>query len=494
MGKYFMGEQSAARIGGDDYQHLYGWYAMLQLLDDSGDFDHVYIEHPKAGSADDITMHPKPGRKIAARYYQVKWHRTTAGQYDFDYFLQVKKPSVTSLLQKLFESWKQLKDDSSAEIWLVSNWPAATDFGECIRESYELDESFHSKGPHSKLGKARKRWCESLNGDDREVAEFCRALRLRLGFGNTSDLAESVDDRMSRYGLKSGDGPRKIVLGSIREIIKTGGSKKKVTRESLRKFISENDLWVQAVDNPKVSLTIHGWTKELFDPVPTVEIDWTGYIDRPTRRVPSQAEWECSLLPELQQAKKVFQNVPEGRYIDFRGNLPLTTVLAVGAEFPDVGGFSFRTQQPTGTETNLWRSDTPPTQARFRYEALVGSDQGEDIALFLSISGDGRADAENFLDENRGTTSGLIYAEPDSGSGQTAIRTAGDAVALADHAKQLIRESRTKYRAKRVHLVLFAPASFGLFLGQKLNAVGRIVTYERTADGGYQESVTIATG
>lgn len=489
-----MGEQSAARIGGDDYQHLYSWYLMLMLLDDNSDYDHVYVEHPEAGAADDVTLHPKTERKIAARYYQVKWHRTAAGHYDFEYFMQVKKPSVTSLLQKLFESWKVLKATGDAEIWLVSNWPAATDLGGFIREGYDLDESFHVKGPRSKVGKVRKRWCDTVKADAGEATEFCRALRLRLGFGSTRDLEENIDDRMSRYGLKSGQGPRRLALGAIRDLIKTGGPKKKITRETLTELISENDLWAQAVENPKVSLTIHGWTTEIFDPKPTVEIDWTGYIDRATRRLPNQSEWESLLIPELRIAKKHFQTMKEGRYIDFRGKLPLTTVLAIGAEFPDVGGFSFRTQQPTGTETNLWRSDTPPTQARFKSEALDGRGQGDDVALFLSISGDGRSDAESFLGENSGKISALIYAEPENGPGQAAIKAAGDATALADHAKQLIRESRTKYRAKRIHLILFAPASFSLFLGQKLNAVGKIVTYERTADGGYQESVTIATG
>lgn len=489
-----MGEQSGARIGGDDYQHLYSWYLMLQLLDDRRDYDHVYVEHPKAGSADDVTLHPKSGGRIAARYYQVKWHRTAAGQYDFESFMQVKKPSVTSLLQKLFESWKDLKDRGDAEIWLVSNWPAASDLGEFIREGYELDESFHVKGPRSKVGKVRKRWCDTVKADAHEVAEFCRSLRLRLGFGSTRDLEENIDDRMSRYGLKSGQGPRRLALGAIRDLIKTGGPKKKITRETLTELISENDLWAQAIENPKVSLTIHGWTKEIFDPKPTVEVDWTGYIDRATRRIPNQSEWDGLLLPELRAAKKQFQNMKEGRYIDFRGKLPLTTVLAIGAEFPDVGGFSFRTQQPTGTEINLWRSDASPTHARFKCEALDGSDPGDDVALFLSISGNGRADAENFFNENRSQITALIYAEPSHGSGQAAIKAAGDAVALADHAKQLIRESKTKYRAKHIHLILFAPASFSLFLGQKLNAVGKVVTYERTADASYQASLTIATG
>jgi len=61
-------------------------------------------------------------------------------------------------------------------------------------------------------------------------------------------------------------------------------------------------------------------------------------------------------------------------------------------------------------------------------------------------------------------------------------------------AKELIRTSRTKYRASQTHLVLYAPASFCLFLGQRLNALGKIVTYERTIEGGYQTSLTLSTG
>lgn len=68
------------------------------------------------------------------------------------------------------------------------------------------------------------------------------------------------------------------------------------------------------------------------------------------------------------------------------------------------------------------------------------------------------------------------------------------ASALAVRAKDLIRAFRNRYRASQTHLVLYAPATFCLFLGQRLNALGRIVTYERTVEGGYQASLTISTG
>lgn len=490
-----MGEQSRARIGGDDYQHLYSWFLLLLLLPEDSLYDHAYVEHPKAGAADDVTLHPKVPSKIAAKYYQVKWHVKGTSRYDFKLFTAIKKPSKTSLLQKLFKSWKDLTGGGGkAEIWLVSNWSYATDIGPFIRENSELDDLFHNCSSRSKVGRAKKAWRDSIGTNETEMGAFCRDLRFRLGFAGTPELEVNIDDRMARYGLKSGLQPRRIVLGAIRDLIKSGGPNKKITRESLIELIDESDLWAEAAESPKASLTIHGWTKEVFDTTPTVQLDWTVYIDRETRRVPSQEEWLKKLQPELKAAKKKFQVLADGRYIDFRGKLPLTTVLAIGAMFPDVGGFAFRTLQPTGSENNLWRSDTPPTQIKFEHEAVAGNGLGDDVGLFLAVSGNGRADAERFFNENRDKFSALVYAEPEAGGGQAVLTGAGDAVALANHAKELIRKTRSEFAAKRIHLVLYAPASFCLFLGQKLNAIGTIITYERDSNDGYQESLSIATG
>src|SRR5579883_1450506 len=54
-----MGEQSAARLAGDDYQHLYSWFELLQLLPLDSPYSHGFVEHPQAGSADDVTLHPR---------------------------------------------------------------------------------------------------------------------------------------------------------------------------------------------------------------------------------------------------------------------------------------------------------------------------------------------------------------------------------------------------------------------------------------------------
>jgi hypothetical protein len=119
---------------------------------------------------------------------------------------------------------------------------------------------------------------------------------------------------------------------------------------------------------------------------------------------------------------------------------------------------------------------------------------GEDILIILSITGPAREDVRPLSEQLAGTLKALVYAEPDNGAGDGAITGAENAVALAVRGKELIRGIRNKYRAKRTHLVLYAPATYCLFLGQRLNALGEIVTYERTAEGGYQPSVALKTG
>ena len=64
---------------------------------------------------------------------------------------------------------------------------------------------------------------------------------------------------------------------------------------------------------------------------------------------------------------------------------------------------------------------------------------------------------------------------------------------MALHAKELIRQYRRQYKAQQLHLILACPTGFALSLGQQLNAVGKIMAYERTENGSYQASVRLAS-
>jgi hypothetical protein len=491
-----MGSQSAARIEGDRYQHLYSWYLVLLLLGQDSEYEYAFVEHPSAGSADDVTLHPKAGSTATARFYQVKWHVTSGGgQYTYESLAKRTKKEKTSLIEKLFKSWKKLSADGPAEVWLISNWSAAKDFGKFIHgRDYRFEDVFLTCGDTSAGGRGRKVLKTATGAAPDEFNAFCRDLRFRLGFAGITDLEEFVDDRMGRRGLKTGRGPRAIAIDEIKRLIEEGGGKKKITRESLIDLIREHDLFAPMDDQPKVSLYIHGWAKRAFDSEPTVELDWTRYFDREYRLIPSQDIWDKKLFPELRTASNKLRQTSGGNYIDFRGKLPLSAILAVGAALPEVAGITFRAEQPTAGENFLWRSDAPSSTLKFRELPQGANTDGEDILLAFAITGDGRTEIERFYNNNRDRFSSLVYFEPETGAGPASIKNASDAVALANAGKDLIRHYRNFYASRTIHIILYAPASFCLFLGQKLNALGQIITYERTTDGDYQESVILRTG
>nr|RNJ64969.1 MAG: SAVED domain-containing protein [Leptolyngbya sp. IPPAS B-1204] len=240
------------------------------------------------------------------------------------------------------------------------------------------------------------------------------------------------------------------------------------------------------------SLWIHGWKQERYDGSPTVELDWTGYYNRETRQIPTAATWRETLFPNLVQARNTLDQMKTLKYIDFRGKLPLTAMLAVGASFPAVGGYQFRIEQLTGGQRSYWYSNASPSELKFNVIEERGK-VGKHLLIAFCISGSALADVVDFMDRSPDSFDAMVYAEPEIGTGDAVIRSE-DATALAIHGKRLIKRYRQTHRATSTHLILYAPLGFCLFLGQQLNALGEIIAYERTPDGSYQSALQLQTG
>jgi len=261
----------------------------------------------------------------------------------------------------------------------------------------------------------------------------------------------------------------------------------------------------RAEDTPapaaSVSLGVYGWDGPQTDPPPMVERDWRRYCDRDSRTVPTPDQWEAELFPDLKQAKQDLSERSTCRAIKLSGNRPLTMTLAIGATFPAVAGYQLRLQQVTDNQPALWHL-AQPSEARLRVCRHQGT-EGDSLLFAINISiptGEDHInpaweEIQEFYADHTDEFTGLVYVEPEVGPGSTALQPGGgDALALALHAKELIRQYRRQYKAQRLHLILACPTAFALSLGQQLNAVGEIIAYERTEHGSYQASVRLRTG
>jgi hypothetical protein len=237
-----MGEQSATRLKGDDFQHLYSWFELLCLLDFNSPYDYGFVEHPSAGAADDVTLHSH--LEIAPpKYIQLKFHVDQRHQYSSLSMVATPVRSGRPLLHQLFESWKQLRGGAQTpEIWLVSNWGCTAEIGRFICDSCMLSEEFHSGGMRSDAGKIKTLWRQRLGCSERQFAEFSRSLRLRLGFAGLHELREKVNDRMGRYGLQTGSAAQAIALDIVRTWIKQGGDRKRIDRQMLHSTVQDRGL------------------------------------------------------------------------------------------------------------------------------------------------------------------------------------------------------------------------------------------------------------
>ncbi len=302
-----------------------------------------------------------------------------------------------------------------------------------------------------------------------------------------------IDDRMAHYGLRMGENAHAIAIDEVKRWIETGGTAKSVTRTDVLKAIERRSLRASIPSNPKVALWIHGWAKRAYDVAPTVELDWSSYFEKDSRRIPSERHWRGRLLPDLLRAKRSLARRADGAYIDLRAKLPLSHLCAIGFAFPESGGFSFRVEQATRGEVHLWNSSTGSICTAFASPKDDDNTQADDVVVALSVTDDARQDVERsrtaFPKHAR-----FVFAVPEPGVSDDAIGSGRDAVGLAVSAKKLLQATRRRLCARRLHLVLYAPAAFALFLGQRLNALGEVILYERTADGIYRRALEIQTG
>lgn len=240
------------------------------------------------------------------------------------------------------------------------------------------------------------------------------------------------------------------------------------------------------------TLWIYAWEEPPVEGDPMILLNWTAYYDRDTRQIPNQGVWNTSLLPDLRKAKQQLKQSSDVSYINVKARAPLTVMLALGYVFPEVGGYHFKIEQITGNQTFIWQSDESPSSLKFKVEEK--GKKGKDLLVVFSIIDSAKADVIELVQESPGLFSSIVYAEPENGSSKKAIQSSADATSLAENARELIQNSIKKYQSRKVHLVLYAPQVFCLFLGQKLNALGEVVAYERTLEGKYKAAVTLQTG
>jgi hypothetical protein len=343
-----MANQVTARLSGDDYQHLYSWFKVLELNTTNSMVQKVTVEDADAGSVDDVTVQHKDHSDLPDRFYQIKYHVDQRSEYSTDLLIK-SKPDGTSLLEKFWATWHLLQKPNSnrtIELNLVSNWTWSPDdkFKTCISgHDNSVKSDFLTASPNSDLGKIKTKWLQTLgiNNDNIDFQKFVNSLRFQLGFDCAQELETRVSERMSYMGLKNDQSSLILAAGIVREWIK---SKKQIlTFNDLKEILEKHNLHCQNDDEKSISIYLSTIKPQKFDIPPDFLLDWCGYFAgdpyKKSHQLKDSTGWNGQLLPELKNLEiQVSQNT-DCRLVKARGLSRLSAWFAFGFIFPEVGRY-----------------------------------------------------------------------------------------------------------------------------------------------------------
>jgi hypothetical protein len=494
-----MANQVAARLYGDDYQHLYAWQFALELLMPGKQVRQVTVEDALAGSVDDVTVRYEDDSSLPDRFYQVKYHVDQRDMYSTE-GLVTARPGHASLLEKFWRTWGELLQQTpqrSVELYLVSNWTwDSTDKLKSCFDGHDgrITDDFLNSTSKSEVGKLRTLWQNKLGADEEQFCAFIRSLRFNLGFDCGAELEQRIAERMESLGLRSNTTALKVAVAIVRDWVKTG--KQGLTREDLRVLLRENDLYRPVDEERRVTIYLTTIKSQKFDIAPDYICDWRDYFvgdaTKKGHQLKDPSDWNNRLLPELEQLEARVNEETDCRLVRVRGLARLSAWFAFGFTFSEVARYTIEVDQLG----NHWRTDTKRSKdfqititsngGSARGEVLDG--EGSTVAVGISVTGSLDEDVRAHLAERTKKVAALLLVRPQRDLGRECLRSGSDVVALADGVKALIRQFVKNWKATELLLFYFGPLSGACFLGHRLNAVCQQIQVMEDQQPGYAPS------
>jgi hypothetical protein len=494
-----MANQVAARLSGDDYQHLFAWQFVLELLMPQKNVLHVTVEDAQAGSVDDVTIRHESNSNLPDQFYQIKYHVDHRKEYSTQALIE-HKPGEASLLEKFWQTWQFLRGQDSQrniELRLVSNWTwdAKDKLKSCIDgHDNSVKDEFLTASPRSDLGKLRKLWQSALGATDDDFQSFIKCLRFRLGYDCAQELEQRLSERMENLKLKSDASALLVAVGIVRGWIKKG--KQELSRIEIEKTLKEHDLLLPEKTEQAVTIYLVTVKAQKFDLEPDFIVDWRDYFigdaNKKGHQLSDPMAWNPVLLPQLYELESQINQQTDCRLIRARGLARLSAWFAFGYAFSDVA----RNKIEIAQNDRLWRTDAIPNED-FCLRASDGMDvrdgeivdgSGETVAVGISVTGALDEDVRNFMASRSEKIASLLLLRPERELGKDCLRDGGDAVALASQVKETARNFAKRWSAQKMLLFYFGPLSGACFIGHKLNAVCRQIQIMEDQQPGYSKS------
>lgn len=315
-----MTDRNAARLGGDDYQHLFSWFLALALKLPDEQIWKVTVEDKYGDKVDDVTVRYKPGATQPDCYYQIKFHVDYRSTYSYSNLISSKKKGK-SLLENFWHSWQKLRSSASERgvtLYLVSNWTwdSQDALGRLVsgfNNRIKVGE-FMSASPESEIGQIRLAWQQKLQANDEDFKAFIGCLYFQIGYSRTT-ITNQVLDRMKSLQLKTDAITLKAVTTIVREWIE--GEQHQIDLDTLERTLKNRnqDLYLPRKQAPYIAIHMQTIVETEHEGVDYL-FDWRDYFvdsdksDEKGHQLKDPKNWKV-LRDELYCAVETLKNGAE---------------------------------------------------------------------------------------------------------------------------------------------------------------------------------------
>ncbi len=209
-----------------------------------------------------------------------------------------------------------------------------------------------------------------------------------------------------------------------------------------------------------------------------LRFDWTDFWGGDSRQYPPLVEWNERLMGSLLETRDWITRNRTDRLISLAGDRRLSAMIAIGAVFSAVAGFSVQTNH-RGSD---WSTSAYPDATTPPYPITVELSEAAGPNLVVTVGILRRVNDEVIP----GLSShGLNGASILQMHGDQPIVSPEQANELAQAIKAAVAGALVKTKSQRLHLFYAGPSYLALFLGHRLNATAPVQCYERVAVGEY---------
>lgn len=189
--------------------------------------------------------------------------------------------------------------------------------------------------------------------------------------------------------------------------------------------------------------------------------------------------WDRHILPAFRAIAEEIGRTAPGRPVDVTGFPSLPAAVALGAALPSLGPVRagwLQEQAKFATPTERWSLDGVGGACGFESEVFEQSVSADDLALLVSATNDVVHDFT--LSRTGLALRAVVHLAPPLRAGRLQL-DAGQARDLACRAVDATRAAVAEFAARgAIHLFLAVPAGVAFMIGQQLNTLGRVQTYE----------------